>query len=61
MLLLAALLLADEVHELKSGKGTAPAAPDRSALLREMAKSLDGTAARIEKLATRLEQSAANP
>ncbi|MCJ2186456.1 cell division protein ZapA [Novosphingobium beihaiensis] len=53
MLLYASLLLADEVHDLKSAAGTAPASD-------HMAERLTSIAARIENLADLLEGSAPN-
>jgi cell division protein ZapA len=49
-LLFAALLLADELHELQSGRAPAPAAEDG-----EAAEALDRLADRLESLAERLE------
>ena len=53
-LLFASLLLADELKELRAGR--APAEPDP-----EVAEALDALAARIERLADRLEDDGANP
>jgi len=53
-LLFASLLLADEIKELRAG--TAPAEPDPA-----VADALDALAARIERLADRLEGDGENP
>lgn len=59
-LLFASLLLADEIKELRSGK--APAAPaERAEPDPALADALDSLAARIERLADRLEDDSANP
>jgi cell division protein ZapA len=56
-LLFASLLLADEIKELRAGKApAAPAEPDPA-----VAEALDALAARIERLADRLESGGANP
>lgn len=56
MLLFAALLLADELHDAKSSSDDAePAAPAPPALSPESAERLDAIALRLENLATRLE------
>jgi len=52
-LLFAALLLADELHELRSGGGSAPAKPDQRA-----AEALENLAERLESLAGHLESAA---
>ena len=49
-LLYAALLLADEVHELRSGAGASQAAPDEGS-----AETLESLADRLEALAAELE------
>ena len=54
MLLFAALLLADEAHELRHGE---PAAPD--AELARLCEGVEAAAQRIEKLAGDLEQATA--
>jgi cell division protein ZapA len=60
MLLFAALLLADEVHELRHGDETTVPPPDNSAELARICQSVETAAGRIEKLASDLE-SAATP
>ena len=56
MLLFAALLLADELHDTKSpGSEVEPAAATGAALSPESAQRLDAIALRLENLATRLE------
>jgi cell division protein ZapA len=57
MLLFAALLLADELHEAR--KGNPAPVPDRSADIDRLCAGVESAAARIEKLATDLEQAAA--
>ena len=52
-LLFAALLLADELHELRAGGGSAPAKPDPRA-----AEALESLAERLESLAEHLESAA---
>ena len=57
MLLFAALLLADEIHEM-TVRGGAPAPADDGPALARVANGIDAAARRIEKLATDLEQAA---
>ena len=57
MLLFAALLLADEVHEM-TVRGGAPAPADNGPALAKVAEGIDAAARRIEKLAADLEQAA---
>ena len=57
MLLFAALLLADEIHEM-TVRGGAPALADDGPALARVADGIDAAARRIEKLATDLEQAA---
>ena len=56
MLLFAALLLADEVHELRHSDETPP--PDNSAELARICEGVEAAAGRIEKLANDLESAA---
>ena len=58
MMLFAALLLADEIHEIKT-RGGVPAAEDPAPELDRIADGIEGAAKRIEKLAAALEQAAA--
>ena len=53
-LLFAALLLADEVHELRSGSGATPAESNSAAA----AEALESLAGKLESLAERLEAAA---
>ena len=57
MLLFAALLLADEIHEM-TVRGGAPAPADDGPALAKVAAAIDAAAQRIEKLAADLEQAA---
>ena len=57
MLLFAALLLADEVHEM-TVRGGAPAPTDDGPALAKVAAGIDAAAKRIEKLAADLERAA---
>ena len=57
MLLFAALLLADEIHEM-TVRGGAPAPADDGPAVARVAEGIDAVARRIEKLATDLEQAA---
>ena len=57
MLLFAALLLADEIHEM-AVRGGAPAPADDGPALARVADGIDAAARRIEKLAADLEQAA---
>ena len=57
MLLFAALLLADEIHEM-TVRGGAPAPADDGPTLTKFADAIEAAAKRIEKLATDLEQAA---
>ena len=57
MLLFAALLLADEIHEM-TVRGGAPAPADDGPALARVADGIDAAARRIEKLAADLEQAA---
>ena len=57
MLLFAALLLADEIHEM-TVRGGAPAPADDGPALARVANGIDAAARRIEKLAADLEQAA---
>lgn len=54
MLLFAALLLADEIHEM-TVRGGAPAPADDGPALARIAEGIDATARRIENLAASLE------
>ena len=56
LFLMAALVLADELHEVRMGGGTAPAADAASAPLSDtgVAEALNAVAARIEKIASLL-------
>lgn len=61
MLLFAALLLADELHEARNGGPVPPPAPPPSADAETIARLCDGieaAAVRLEKLAGELEQAA---
>lgn len=58
MLLFAALLLADEIHEMRT-QGGAPAPEDNGPALAKLADGIEGAAKRIENLAAALEQAAA--
>lgn len=58
MLLFAALLLADEAHELRHGDADSP--PDNSAEIARLCESVEAAAQRIEKLANDLEQATAD-
>ena len=55
MLLFAALLLADELHEMQGGHGPAAPAPEPAQIAPAMALQLDELATKLENLATRLE------
>lgn len=57
MLLFAALLLADEIHEIQE-RGGAPARDDPEPVLAKVAQALADAAQRVEKLAATLEQAA---
>ncbi|QGN53429.1 cell division protein ZapA [Novosphingobium sp. Gsoil 351] len=57
MLLFAALLLADEIHEM-TVRGGAPAPPDNGPALARIADGIDAAARRIENLAASLEAAA---
>ena len=57
MLLFAALLLADEIHEM-TVRGGAPAPADDGPTVARVAEGIEAAARRIEKLATDLEQAA---
>lgn len=57
MLLFAALLLADEIHEM-TVRGGAPAPADDGPELAKVAESIEAAAKRIENLAADLEQAA---
>lgn len=57
MLLFAALLLADEIHEM-TVRGGAPAPADDGPAMAKIAESIDAMAKRIENLAADLEQAA---
>ena len=57
MLLFAALLLADEIHEMTVRSGASAPADDGPALA-SVAEGIEAAAKRIEKLATDLEQAA---
>jgi cell division protein ZapA len=57
MLLFAALLLADEVHDMNT-RGGAPAREDPSPELARVAQGIEAAAQRIENLAATLEQAA---
>lgn len=65
MLLFAALLLADELHEARSGGSqplpAAPAEPAQPALPPRAAEQLEAIALRLENLATALEGLGDNP
>ena len=58
MLLFAALLLADEIHEMQT-RGGAPAPENTAPTLGRVAAGIDAAAGRIEKLAMHLEQAGA--
>ena len=59
MLLFAALLLADENHDLKNRDGAPPPAPeDHGPALVELVEGIEGAAGSLEKLAEHLEASA---
>jgi len=58
MLLFAALLLADEIHEMRARGGVAPP-PDDTPQLERIAQGIEDAATRITNLATTLEQAAA--
>lgn len=58
MLLFAALLLADELHESRSGERGGAAASDHGPDLGKLAEGIEAAAERIENLAGRLEQAA---
>jgi cell division protein ZapA len=58
MLLFAALLLADEIHEMTQ-RGGHPAPPDNSAELERIARVIEDAAARVDALAETLENAAA--
>lgn len=52
LFLMSALILADELHEVRLGEGKAPAAPPAPAAAAEgVAEALNAVAARIEKIA----------
>ncbi|MDP3675907.1 MAG: cell division protein ZapA [Novosphingobium sp.] len=57
MLLFAALLLADEIHEM-TVRGGAPAPEDTGPALTKVAEGIDAAARRLENLATDLERRA---
>ena len=57
MMLFAALLLADEIHELKSRGGAQ--AEDPTPVLNRLADGIEGAARRLENLAATLERAAA--
>ena len=57
MMLFAALLLADEIHEIKS-RGGVPQPEDPAPALAKIAETIETAAARLENLATALEQAA---
>ena len=57
MLLFAALLLADEIHEM-TVRGGAPAPEDTGPALAKVAEGIDAAARRLENLAAHLERSA---
>ena len=58
MMLFAALLLADEIHEMKT-RGGAPLPEDPAPMLAKLADGIDGAAKRLENLAATLEQAGA--
>ena len=58
MLLFAALLLADEIHEMRARGGVAPP-PDDTPELERIARGIEDAATRLTNLATTLEQAAA--
>jgi len=58
MMLFAALLLADEIHEIKA-RGGAPVVEDPSVDLDRVAQAIDGAADRIENIAMILERGSA--
>lgn len=58
-LLFAALLLADDLHELRHRDGAPP--PDNTAEIERLCGAIDAAAERLEKLAEHLEQAAAGP
>ena len=60
MLLFAALLLADELDEAKSGRSPASANPAPSAMPSQLAQRLEAIAARLENLADSLESGQAS-
>ena len=57
MLLFAALLLADEIHEM-TARGGAPASSDDGPALGKVAEGIDAAAQRLENLAADLERKA---
>ena len=57
MLLFAALLLADEIHEM-TVRGGAPASADDGSAVAKVAEGIEAAARRIENLALSLEQAA---
>ena len=57
MLLFAALLLADEIHEMTE-RGVAPAPKDDGPELERIARGIEDAAARVENLAAALESAA---
>jgi cell division protein ZapA len=56
MLLFASLLLADELHEIRSRNDAAAAAVDHSPTLTRLVEGMEAAAERLEKLAQSLEQ-----
>ena len=58
MLLFASLLLADEVHELKTRTGAPPPAEDHGPTLSKLVDGIEGAAVILEKLADTLEAAA---
>ena len=58
MLLFAALLVADEIHDITE-RGGQPAPPENSAELERIARIIEDAATRVENLATTLENAAA--
>ncbi len=58
MLLFAALLLADEVHELTNRTGAPPPAEDHGPALTKLVEAIEDAAGTLEKLADTLESAA---
>ena len=58
MMLFAALLLADEIHEMKA-RGGVPLPPNDTPELERIARGIEDAATRVTNLATALEQAAA--